>query len=355
MVAHLQRILTDPHPQVAGEERGGGTGHRRRFLIALLATFVAAEIAARLLSPLLPPANAGMTGEFDRMLERLDARAEPIDTFVIGASEVAVAIDPEALERGTGTVDHAHTIWMPGIGVGTVAAMTRDVVLAHRSPERLIIGITSREANAGDLDRQVRDAALLDSLSYRKVSGEMSPLDRVDERATQLSALVRERDGLRSPLETARHLVRNGTTPVPALEVNEHGMHTDRLDVLSYTETPGHYAQEQAALANFELDAAGLAQLEAVLTDANAAGTDVVLVQLPVYERHYFELQPGLAEQDARFVRAVEELATRSAVTYLDPRNATSWDDPTLWADVNHLNGDGTAKLTDWLAAQLDA
>ena len=48
------------------------------------------------------------------------------------ASEVAVAIDPEALERGTGTVDHAHTIWMPGIGVGTVAKVSTEIADQHR-------------------------------------------------------------------------------------------------------------------------------------------------------------------------------------------------------------------------------
>lgn len=35
--------------------------------------------------------------------------------------------------------------------------------------------------------------------------------------------------------------------------------------------------------------------------------------------------------------------------------STASRDDPTRWADVDHLNGDGTAKPTDWLADQLDA
>ena len=180
-------------------------------------------------------------------------------------------------------------------------------------------------------------------------------LDRLEQAASQVSALVRDRDRLRRPLEIARHVVRNGTAEVPMLEIDEYGMHTDRLDIDRYAESPAHLEQERQAMAGYRLDVDALAELEAVLAAAQADGVEVVLVQLPVYERHYLALQPGLTERDAAFVTATEQLAERAGIRYLDARGELDWDDPTLWADVNHLNGNGTARLTDWLVDRLDA
>ncbi|MGD9752257.1 MAG: hypothetical protein AB7W59_14810 [Acidimicrobiia bacterium] len=355
MVAHAQRILTVTHDEPDDEAAARPRRPRLRFGLALVGTVVAAELLARVLGPFLPPPNAGLPAELDRQLERIEARREPIDTFIVGASELAVGVDPAALADGSDAVGAAHTVWLAGIGADTIGALALDVVLEREEPARLIVGLTSREANGADRFRAGRDGALLGSPAYRAMSGELGALDRLERAASQVSALVRDRDRLRRPLEIARHVVRNGTAEVPMLEIDEYGMHTDRLDIDRYAESPAHLEQERQAMAGYRLDVDALAELEVVLAAAQADGVEVVLVQLPVYERHYLALQPGLTERDAAFVTATEQLAERAGIRYLDARGELDWDDPTLWADVNHLNGNGTARLTDWLVDRLDA
>jgi hypothetical protein len=353
--AHPAGDDLDPAPRPAagrhqdGERRPG----RLRFVGALLATVLLAELIARALAPLLPPPNVGFPMEFERQLALVDAREGRIDTFIVGASEVAVGVDPAALAEQSDAVDAAHTVWMAGIGADTIAALTRDIAVRHHGAGRVIVGLTSREANASDADRSARDAALLDLVAYRDAAGSMRPLDHLDRAASDASALMRHRDRLRRPLQVVRDL-RNGTMAVAPLEIDAFGMHTDRLNIPSYAESPGHYEQERQAMARYRLDTDALADLESVLREVREQGVEVVVVQLPVYERHYLALHPGLVESDAEFVAATRQLAERAGARYLDPRSTLDWDDPALWADMNHLNGSGTARLTAWLATQLD-
>lgn len=305
--------------------------------VGALATAFAAELAVRAIAPALPPRNGGLTRELEANVQRLTTRTEPIDTIIVGASQAGTDIDPEALDRQSTSVDGAHTIWMPGASVGTIAALAEDLALPHGTPERLVIGLTSRELNRSDTARQEADQSVLNSVEYRRATDRDTIYDRLDSIGGTASALIRERDRLRSPYRIAKKLLGKDSSLTDLLQTNRFGMHTDRLLIDAYAETDAHLAQERQAMASFALDDDGLAQLESVVGKARASGVEVIIVQLPVYERHYLALQPGLAADDAGAVAAIAALAERSNATYLDARKALDWDDPQWWATPANL------------------
>jgi hypothetical protein len=341
------------HPASSRVRFFGAEGRRRstelggpaaRFAAGALVLVLVAELAARLIAPALPP------GEYDDLtndhLARLEAREEPPDTMLVGASEIGAGVDPGRLEQAATSVGNVHTFWLAGVAMRTIADLAIEVVLPQHPPERIVIGVTSREFNDENPEADQFHQELTGTFGYRSDLGSGSLLERVEREVGRVSALVRYRYRLSAPADALRSY--------DSSYLNAQGMLLDRLHLETLTLNEAHLDQERAALADYQLSQIDLAQLRSLIGWAQDRDVEVAVIQMPVHERHYLALQPGLDEADARYQHEVEALVADAGAEYLDPRRDLDWDDPDLWGDVNHLNRRGSERLTDWLGAELD-
>ena len=71
-----------------------------------------------------------------------------------------------------------------------------------------------------------------------------------------------------------------------------------------------------------------------------------------VLEHAYFPLHPRGAADHERYEQALESFTREEGVAYLDTTTEHWGSD--LFADENHLNGTGAARLTDLVAREID-
>jgi hypothetical protein len=311
--------------------------------IGLLVVLLAAEVAARIVGPGLPSTRYDKRTE--QQLELLRNLPSAPDTLLIGASQVAANVDPEALASTSPGVDSAFVYWLEGGGSRSFSAVTRDVLIPRFEVRRILVGITAREFNENAaglaaLDREVRDA-----IGFRVDAGTQTRLDDLEEAVAEVSALIRYRRALRTPADLLRD-------PPPPLRITDRGRLELLLDASIETETEQHRAQEARALEDYRVGTEDMAELERLIEAATAAGVEVALIEMPVYEPEFRSLVADFDEIEATYREAVGALVARTGVRYLDS-TLLDWSNRDLWADVDHLNRRGGDRFTQWLADAL--
>jgi hypothetical protein len=306
----------------------------------------------------------------DDYRERLDGcRRGPRDLIVVGGSPVSEGIDPGVFVgmpwRGRPVAD-VYAMGLPG---GTTSEFWHALEHGSLVPPRLVVyGITASDVN----DRRNEPHgpyALMDWrdlirwVRCRPSSREWVARQFVQGRLASAWQLFRYRNGIRLWAADQAERLWPGSFPETAKEARVNREYSAALrDGNGYAPNAGfrdrRYCDFKSAggrqtqfhfLEGFCLGE-HLGYLRRILDWADANGTTVVLVDMPVtadleeqlYPREFAAYRAALAEVER--TRGVRVLRAGRAAVGLDDRH---------FADLIHLNADGAARLSRWIRAEL--
>ena len=320
-----------------------------RVISCVVIVLLLLELVARVLEPRLLPAarwNHALSGGHLQNIERL-AAAGGVDILVVGSSTVGSDVDARQLAAEVDLPRGAYNLWMSGPSMQSIELLTSRWALPALSPSVLVIGVTSRELNdAGESQREHVEVLRGSPAGRRLLAGD-HPLRRLEQAISDVSALVRTRQELRQPHRVLAALqgASDGST------IDSRGMDVGKLD-RALEILPEHVEQEQAALRPFAVGGAELASLARLVSDARGRGIEVVLIDMPVLEAAYVPYHERGRADDERYQEVLASFARAQEVELVQARDLT-WDED-LFADENHLNGDGARRLTGLLGRALD-
>jgi hypothetical protein len=303
--------------------------------------------------------------------ERLEAcRRRPHDLVIVGGSTVGEGIDPTVL---SGTVhqgyplDRVFALGMPG---ATTSEVWHGVKHGLPTPPRVLVyGVTASDLNDGRHEpegpRNLMGVGDLLACTDAGVAGRSA---RHWTRAAvgRIWNLHRYRNGIRlwaadrfdglwpGPFADAAAEARTGLAFSAALRRDDgfaprpdaQLRRFDELKAAGSLGPPFHF------LDNYRTGGEHTACLNRLLAWAEAHGVELLLVDMPVSADLDGRLYPT---EFAAFRRFLTELETERGVRVLRAtREAVGLTDADF-ADVVHLNGSGTAKLSRWLRGYLES
>jgi len=330
------------------ERRGKGI---LGLVLAFVTVILSAEGAARLVALRLGDSSGwndpGLAMQ-ERNMRRVGEDHGGSDVVVLGSSATGEGIDPEQLAQASQAYDSAYNAWHAGAPARSLDLLARSLVLPVLRPEVMVIGLTSEQLNdngSGRLSHQ----ALESSPARPRVPEEENAAEGIVRRVVDWSYFVRLRETLRRPNELMDAL-RTGPDANP-YEIDSRGMSTSNL-AQELRLTPRHLEQNREALADYELGRVELPAFRRLVRRLRSDGIGVLIVNMPVLEDVYSPLHPrGIVDND-RYEAALEALTREERLAYLDTTKEP-WG-PEWFADENHVNGRGSARLTDLVAKALD-
>lgn len=306
-------------------------------MAALAAVVVlVAELGARALSPALPPPSAWRDGFLQAKAGQVEALGEAggADVVIAGTSQMAYGLDPELFARTAG-LDGA--VYNAGVWDGSPSVNERwllDVVVPALRPDTVVLGFSTADFAP----------KAVESLRFYEEApeGRRDLLGRIDRWLSDRSALVRHRTELRRPGTVWRSAQRRARgEPAPPTEWDESlqadgyapSFQRQRFTVSGYER--GRIA---AKLTGFEIAEREIAALHRLVEALRRAGTEVVLVNMPI-SYDYIALHPHGGADVQRFREAFRALAAELSVPLIDLQ--APFGDAHHFADLDHLNGPG--------------
>lgn len=323
---------------------------RRAWVLVALVTFLvvlAAEAGARVLAPHLPQPDDWNQREAAQTYDQMRglSAAGGVDTVLLGSSVAAFGFEPDTYTEVTGKT--AYNAALPGSGMESIEAWTRDFVVPLLKPKRAIIALTSRDLNDNGPVQREHLQAYMTSEARRRALGLTTSAERIERFATDHSALVRLRRYLRQPAAIAKQF-RGEDALVRQVALGAHGEARFPEADYPFSEDPQRVAWEREALQNFAMSES-IASLARLIAYLRARDIDVVLVDMPVVASTYMPYHPrGRADFDA--YRGALERSGAPVVTI----DTDTWDVPANFVDVIHLNRAGARAFTRALATRLN-
>ncbi|MCB1040587.1 MAG: hypothetical protein KDA94_13810 [Acidimicrobiales bacterium] len=339
-------------------ERDPLTGRRNRRVLAwaalsTVALLVAAEVGVRALGD-LPVDRTWPDAESQFKAEHalgVAARGEREPVVFAGSSVSDAAFDPAVVQEAAGTDEPMFNYALEGSLSDSTARFLRAAVLDQVDPDVVVLGVFPGDIGASPTHAAALGDELSRSRGYRLASGHPTMADRIDDAASRRSALVAHRAILRDPVVLARWL-RSPSTP-PFLDP-ETGALLRHRDVVYEPPAPDPDPDPDAASSGDETVPIGpqVQAIEDLAADLAEQGKRLVIVELPVLVSGWDD-RAALDETHRAMVR-VEQAGCSER---LDLRSELQ--DESYWSDPSHVNGSGTAAISDqvgtWLAAHPDA
>jgi hypothetical protein len=325
--------------------RPSKTTRRRRWwqrpLLVLALAVLVAELGVRLAD--LPDPLVFSSEEAQVKAEELSAAGQRggVDTVFVGSSVADVAIEPAPFAEGAG-VDDAYNAALLGADLRSLELWTRHVVVPEASPRRVVLALSCRELNGleGAQDDYFRDFAGAPAIA--RLTGDEPTLDRVDRAIGEWSELVRYRTVLRVPRNLGGRDMRSGEN----LELVDGGYNAAYRD-RSYPDPSVLHDVLNPGDRSWEVGPDRVAALDRTLLFLQQSGVEAVVVHMPVTADWIGYLPSPEAFDQCGDVLA--DTASAGGATFVDGGVL----DRQLFADPIHVNGAGSAHVTDFLAGAL--
>lgn len=339
-----QRSIRRPAPQRA-------RANLVRVVVGLVAVLLVAEIGARLLLAefLDPPDGWNLRGMHAQVaeMERL-SEVGGVEVLLLGSSVLGSGVDPELLVAGSTHYGSAYNLWLPGAPVRSLEVLYEQVAAPLLTPRVVVVGVTAREFNANGNGQERNVRALLTSPELRRLNGIETPLQRADRWFRDKSALVRLRSTLRDPGRLVLAL------QAGKQDGGDRPSEPWRSERPPYQERDEHMDQERRALRNYQPEGVEVDALRRLVGSIRQDGSQVVLVNMPVYDAAYNSLFPrGTADREA-YEAVFSDVCAELSVECLDLAGDHVWSQEDF-TNVNHASRAGTERITSLLAAALDA
>lgn len=303
------------------------------------------EAVARVLATQLPPATGWRTRELQWQMARIAERSATEETRVVfvGSSAIGAALDPAVVTEYLGH-DEWYGAWIASASAVILERWTTEVVVPTFQPEVVVIALAGFELNDLYNAASVREA-YLDSPGRRRIIGEATLGDRLEETAGRVSALVALRPYLRSPAELYARL-----TGVIEPMAPPHGEIQDTRDWV-YAQQPSEVEKVLDYVRDFAVGGRQLAALEATIAALEEQGVRVLLVDLPVLEEPWTAAHPRQEADLEEYRRLLERVAEAHEVPLLS--FASVFQDERYFSDPIHLNGTGSERFSAALGERL--
>ena len=323
---------------------------RRPSLVTMLIVLLllgGAEAAARRAEPSLEPFVTWGNEETDAKIPQIEAleRDGGVDVVFLGSSIANVGFDPSQFIEESPWATSAYNASIDSASPQLLEQWTIDVVLPALRPKVIVVGVTSRSFNDNGRNQAIAYQAYFDSPGRQLRIGEANPIERITASVNESSALARIKSSLRRPTAF-------GADPPKELMLTDLGHERRRADDRYNFTARYRKRMKRSVLNDFEVGGLQVESLRGLVAAAEAAGARVVLVDMPVFERDHFAVHPNGAADFAAYRALIDEFAAENPVDLLMPPN-TPWRRG-IFADPIHLSGNGTERLTRWLARTLN-
>lgn len=324
--------------------------HPRRWVaivVVIAACLLVAEVTARAVEPLLPPADQWPTDQTSAKADQiagLAAGGSPIDVVFLGSSVVVQGVDPIAFNDAPSDLT-SYNAALDGASPRSVEAWAKDVVFPSLDPQAVVIGITTRDLNDRGVSQQEFYRSLLASSGLQDLEPQ-SGGNRLFNDIADLSALLRIRPFLRQPGTTLQHVLGQdsevGLLPGPfgAAPIDENSFAYDSSESWRNFWRTRHFN-------DFTMGGHELSALQSLIDLAIEQQRRVFLVEMPLHN-DYLSVQPNGEVEVERLHNLLANLEYDTGVELIALADRYG---PEVFRDPAHLNPDGAAALGAELAA----
>ncbi|MDH5420566.1 MAG: hypothetical protein OEY55_02040, partial [Acidimicrobiia bacterium] len=315
---------------------------RRSLIVGVLVVVVLLEGAARLLAPHIPGQLVWDT-QFTQDKADQIAAADLVDVVYVGSSVVNAGIDP-GLVSANSRFDSGYNAAIPSTTPSTWKIWMRDLVFPDLCPSVVVIGISVRDYNDGNVGIPFDLRSYLPSAGRLELYGQFTSAS-LEQQIGRYSAFVRIRSRLRQPEKVARFLMLGRVPGWPATVLTPDGRYTGWDDNEFVDPSPEGIEQlTTKVFVNFSVGGPEDLAVRAIIEDAQALGGRVVIVRMPTMNELIAPLLPSGQDDLDKFERQVEKLGEDydlPVIVYPDMD-----DNATLFGDLYHMNLAGTTEFS---------
>ena len=323
---------------------------RRSLIVGFVIVVVLLEGAARLLAPHIPGQLVWDT-QFTQDKADQIAAAGAVDVVYVGSSVVNAGIDP-GLVSANSRFDSGYNTAIPSTTPSTWKIWMRDIVFPDLCPSVVVIGISVRDYNDGNVGIPFDLKSYLPSAGRLELYGQFTSAS-LEQQVGRYSAFVRIRSRLRQPEKVARYLVTGRVPGWPATVLTPDGRYTGWDDNdFAYPSAESVEQLTTKVFVNFSVGGAEDAAVRAIIEEAQALGQQVVVVRMPTMNQLIAPLLPGGQDDLDSFERQVERLGVDYGVPVIVYPDMD--DNEALFGDLYHMNRAGTTEFSERLGADLD-
>jgi hypothetical protein len=292
----------------------------------------------------LNPSLGGRHLQMEEQLARLERYANEVgqvDCIFLGSSLVWLGFNPATFEEAffaeTGQAIHCFNLGVETLPANAASALA-EVVVEKYHPWLFLYGTSARDYAISPEEEDSR--VVLDTPWLRYQLGERGPLPWLLGNSLALRYLGELSGLIRFDEEAWTHLRSN--------EDSSRGF-------LAKTRPPEEVHFQAAArdaarwLQPYEIVPANLDGL-AHIAQQEGAGSQVVVIEMPVSEAYAAYFEQGQADYD-RFVRRVGETLTAEQSLFIRAAPGLIPDDG--WWDRSHMNEIGANLFSEWLAGRI--
>lgn len=302
----------------------------RRVVAVMVAVLLAAEIAARIIEPLIPATKGWptpqMAAKVDQMTE-LASSSTDVNIVFLGSSSMDQDVNPMVFNsKADGLV--AYNASLNGLSMRSLELWTLEIVVPTLDPEIVVLGLTTRELNDGG----PRQKELFDQLAASRGLRDFetqSPSDPVS-RAEDLSGLLRIRDALRTPYTTSLRILGINRGEVVSLPGAFGQRIPEDRDYLYNFSDKWREEWTTQDMRDFAMGGIERETLERLVAELRSQGRQVVIIPLPV-SSDYVSVQPGGTTTLSDFQALLSGVAMSPGVVMIEPTiqfNSQDFRDP---------------------------
>jgi hypothetical protein len=319
-------------------------------IVSLLAVMVAAEVAARVWLPAIPPdAHTWPRAEIGQKLEQIEAyeeRGEAIDVLFVGSSQMAASTNPQLFTEQTGL--SSYNAAFAGPAMRTVGRWLLDIVEPKLSPDVVVVGIASRDSNDRSRKNKNVHQAFLSSPGYRQETAGLA--SQFEGWLEDVSVFMRYRRLMREP---ATFLERKNDELQQQKIRKQIGARGLRLEEpVDYRfKLSSQQSLSNGTLGNFHTggrDYRAVVEMHDVLEER---GVEMVLLNMPL-TADYLGAHDDVDEMTS-YREFLADIVAATGVAFVDAEQA--FDTPKAFRDLLHLDVEGRDAFTEALADSWDA
>lgn len=294
----------------------------------VLLTVALGEAVVRAAAPVLPQPLTWYSGWAETKAELIDEMDRDIDVAFIGDSSTMAALDPNTFDAVYACSTSTFNAAIPAATPEIIADWQKRVV-SKRSPGLVIVGLTSRTLSDDD------STPYFESLAVRE-----DPTADLMLWAAEWSALIRHRSVLRDPQRWVAHLRTGGSAE------------WDAADSKGWAPRgSGDYVAFDPVTTDRSVDPSQMEHLRRLTSDLHDNGVRVVFAWLPI-TLDWIAMLPSGEEEWFGHRQMVMDLAHATESRFVD---LSAMNERSLFVDPLHTNAEGTQRLTNALARDLES
>ena len=317
----------------------------RRTVIVVIAVLVLAELVSRVLASGLPNPdwNFVQTDRKVEQMEELAAAGVTADVVLLGNSSVNAGFVNDELER-LGGFDTVFNAGLDGSSVRQMEDWAKNVVVPLLQPKTVVIGLTSRDLNDASISNAEVFENYLNSRGRARFLDEESAGQRLNRVLSSASAIVQISPFIRDPSSLITQYNPNGPgTGEFVLPQEEYGPRS--LDI---TRT------RERALNDFSVGELEVEALDRLVTDLEAQGIQVIIVNMPFIPEDWLPLHGNGSEDYVAYGDALLDFTEARNLDLIDLQTSYPWATSEFY-DFLHVNSAGIELINEILAEQLVA